>query len=200
MSDLYLTNVPCVGKLGIADGASFQWDGKEELILSNKGVANSILQFKPGDGVRAYLEGSRIRARRLQVPNSLSGVTLWACHVEKDARLKSTEIYHRKLKLFKSRHPILYPEPDFSPTWKTYNRVSIKICQGPYLFTINEEKLLIARYAKYKGTRWATVAAYCDPDITKEEAKELIRKHGIIEAPRWYIANAIHEASHKDAE
>ena len=71
-------------------------------------------------------------------------------------------------------------------------------CTVPFLFVINEEKLQIARYAKHKGTMWATVAAYCDPDISKDEAWDLIRKYGIVEAPHWYIKNAIHDACGED--
>lgn len=69
---------------------------------------------------------------------------------------------------------------------------------GPFLFLISEEKLQIARYAKHKGTIWATVAAYCDPGIFKDEAKELIRKYGTVGAPQWYIRNAIHNACGED--
>lgn len=191
----YLTNVPCDGKLNVGDDAYFHWDGKDELVLSVKGCyGTSILHFTPGNAFRAKEYGGVVKLSRLEVPHTLPGVVLWACHAEKNARVKTAEIFRRKLEQFKSTHRILEPESGFSPVWKTHHRIGIKKCTGPFLFITSEEKLQIARYAKHKGTMWATVAAYCDPNITRDEAKELIRKYGIIEAPRWYIRNAIHEA------
>lgn len=197
MSNVYfLTNIPCNGKLNVGNNAQFSWDGKDELILSLKGgYRTATLHFKPGDAFKASQEGGIVKLSRLEVPHTLSGVVLWACHVEKVVRLKSLDAFRWKLEQFKATHRILEPEPGFSPVWKAHHRIKIGQCTGPFLFIINEEKLQIARYAKHKGTMWATVAAYCDPDISKDEAKELIRKYGIIEAPYWYIRNAIHNAA-----
>lgn len=196
---VYLTNVPCDGKLDVSSDAHFYWDGKDELILSLKGgYRTATLHFRPGDAFKATQEGGIVKLSRLEVPHTLSGVVLWACHAEKVARVKDIETFHRKLERFKSTHRILEPEPGFSPIWKAHHRIKIERCTGPFLFIINEEKLQIARYAKHKGTMWATVAAYCEPGISKDEARALIRKYGIVEGPHWYISKAIHDAGDKD--
>lgn len=195
----FLTNVPCNGKLDVSTDAHFYWDGKNELILSLNGFRKTIaLHYRPGDAFKAVQEGKLVKLWRLEVPRTLPGVVLWACHVEKGIRSKYATTFHRKLERFKSTHRILEPEPGFSPIWKARNRVTMEQCTGPFLFLIQEEKLQIARYAKHRGTMWATIAAYCDPDISKDEAWEIIRKHGIVEVPYWYIDNAVHDASDED--
>ncbi len=193
MSNTYfLTNVPYDKDLHIGNNAHFYWDGKGTLILSlNGGYTTSTLHFKPGDAFKASQVGNIVKLSRVDVPRTLSGVVLWACHAEKNVRVKDAETFRWKLEQFKSTHRILEPEPGFSPIWKMNHRVKMEQCTGPFLFIISEEKLQIARYAKHKGTMWATVAAYCDPDISKDEAWEIIRKYCIIEAPRWYIRNAV---------
>lgn len=197
MSNIYfLTDVPYDRKLNVGDDAHFYWDGKGTMILSLKsGYRTSTLHFKPGDAFRATQEGNIVRLSKLAPPRTLSGVVLWACHAEKVARVKNIEAFQRKLDLFKSSHRILTPEPDFLPVWETQHRIKMERCTGPFLFLINEKRLQIARYSKHKGTMWATIAAYCDPTIPKDEAEYLIKKYGIINAPQWYISNAIHSAS-----
>lgn len=200
MSNTYfLTNVPYDSRLNVGNNAHFYWDGKDKLILSLKGgYRTSTLHFKPGDAFRAKQEGDIVKLSKVDVPHTLSGVVLWACHAEKDTRVKDAEIFRRKLEQFKSTHRILEPEPGFSPIWKINHRIKMQHCTGPFLFVINEEKLQIARYAKHKGTMWATVAAYCAPDISKDEAWELIRKYGVVEVPQWYIKKAVHNACSGD--
>ena len=196
----YLTNVPYDKQLNVGDNAHFYWDGKDTLVLTLRGGRrSSTLHFKPGDAFKANQEGHILKLSRLEVPATLSGVVLWACHVEKAARVKDEATFLNKLGQFKSAHRILEPEPGFSPVWKSNHRIKIGKCTGPFLFMINEEKLHIARYAKHKGTMWATVAAYCASDITRDEAKELIRKYGVVNAPQWYISNAIDDACNEAA-
>ena len=200
LSNVYfLTNAPYDRKLNVGSNAHFYWDGKDRLILSlNGGYRTTTLHFKPGDAFRATQKGEIVKLSRLDVPHTLPGVVLWACHAEKVVRVKEAEIFYWKLERFKSTHRILEPEPDFSPVWKAHHRIKIERCTGPFLFIVDEEKLKIARYARHRGTMWATVAAYCDPNISEDEAKVLIRKYGMIDAPQWYIRNAVHAAGSED--
>ena len=142
----YLTNIPFSCKLKVDTDAHIYWDGKEELILSLNGFRRTAaLHYKPGDAIKATQEGKLVKLRKLEVPQTLPGVVLWACFVEKNARVMNEKAFRWKLEEFKSTHRILEPELGCSPIWQARNRVKIELCTGPFLFVINKEKLWIAR-------------------------------------------------------
>lgn len=194
--NFYLSKKPFVADLTLCDFSSLDWDGEGTLkIFQDRGRRTAILHFKPGEAIRETMNGRNVRMARITVPQTINKTVLWVCCAEKEARVRNEEEFWRRVKYFRETHRVLDPEPKMRPEWKENHRTNPKNCKGPFLFLVEEKDLLIARYSKGKGTMCMTVAAYCNPDISKEDTARLIEKHKVISAPSWFVSSTLEKAA-----
>ena len=197
---IFLSDKPIMRKnVAYPRGVSYEWDGVDKLTTYVQGntLRTNELHFQPGDAIIVTQENGVVKFSRLSEPQKMSTTVLWLIGVNKSVRAKSEEDYEVRVAAFSQSHRIEIPGDDVAVEdirWQPSQRAYLSTGKGPWLFRISEPGLRLARYAKLTGNKWIDIAAWCSPNISREEAIEYIRKYAGKIWPSWYIDKVLTNA------
>ncbi len=193
---IYLLQKPVRAPLPGASRWQYDWDGTGTLALNRRGEVRTRLHFSPGDAVRVTVNRSgNVMLTKVTEPAALHSAVLWFIGVERDFRAPDPESYNARVERFCMTAEVGIVSDFNSVAWKPSERVSWRKREGTCLFLLEEPHLRLARLAGPNGEHWSDVAAWCDRELTPEQARELAVKYGTGNTPGWYVDKVLRNAA-----